>query len=291
MLKRNLSNFISILSFLACFAYIYSDEDLKSKFYNAIVTIEYTDFLIALFGSFIFFNLVFNRFYVLTKSNKFSLKSSVNFRIQSRSHFIGSVLPSGIGVDFFRLYFLSSRTDIPTSDIIRLIITDRILSVFLLVISSTPFLVLFMYEAFSFILILSLSIIFSITVYFFRSRILGLISLLKLPSLNSKVIFWYLSSNILIIIFATTCCLLVSNSINIDLLTLLSVIPFILFVSFIPVSLGGWGSRELTFYYFLPISGISGEESLQISIILGLLYIISPFILSLFSLFIKNEEE
>jgi len=100
-----------------------------------------------------------------------------------------------------------------------------------------------------------------------------------------------LSSNILIIIFATTCCLLVSNSINIDLLTLLSVIPFILFVSFIPVSLGGWGSRELTFYYFLPISGISGEESLQISIILGLLYIISPFILSLFSLFIKNEEE
>jgi hypothetical protein len=41
----------------------------------------------------------------------------------------------------------------------------------------------------------------------------------------------------------------------------------------VPMSIGGWGVRELTFVYFLGTAGVSAEAALSLSVAFGLLRI------------------
>lgn len=290
MSRQKLSNIISVMSFIGCFSYIYSQEELRLKFGSAIRSIDHSDFLIILFFSLVFFSVVFYRFSILSNSNSFNIKTLLNFKIQGRSHFLGSLLPSGIGVDFFRASFLAVETLIPTSQIVRLIVTDRLISLSLLVISALPFVVTYLTREFGVLIIFFGVACFAFCWLLFRKILINCWLALGLPSLNREVLAWYLCSNVLLIGMVLTCCFLMADPLEFDVFIALSIIPFILFVSSLPISIGGWGSRELTFYYLLPFSGVSGEESIRISISLGILFIVAPFILSLIGVAFKNDQ-
>lgn len=58
---------------------------------------------------------------------------------------------------------------------------------------------------------------------------------------------------------------------TIPLTTLFAFTPAALLIAMVPISIGGFGARELTFVYFLGIAGISAEAALSLSIAFGLL--------------------
>ena len=53
--------------------------------------------------------------------------------------------------------------------------------------------------------------------------------------------------------------------------TLFALTPAALLVAMVPMSIGGWGVRELTFVYFLGAAGVSAEAALSLSVAFGLL--------------------
>jgi uncharacterized membrane protein YbhN (UPF0104 family) len=60
-------------------------------------------------------------------------------------------------------------------------------------------------------------------------------------------------------------------SLGISVSTLFALTPAALLIAMVPISIGGFGARELTFVYFLGIAGISAEAALSLSIAFGLL--------------------
>ena len=68
-------------------------------------------------------------------------------------------------------------------------------------------------------------------------------------------------------------CLAAGLSLAIPVEILFALTPAALLVAMVPISLGGWGVRELTFVYFLGTAGVSAEAALSLSIAFGLLRI------------------
>lgn len=60
---------------------------------------------------------------------------------------------------------------------------------------------------------------------------------------------------------------------GIPVATLFALTPAALLVAMVPMSIGGWGVRELTFVYLLGTAGVSAEAALSLSVAFGLLRI------------------
>jgi hypothetical protein len=58
--------------------------------------------------------------------------------------------------------------------------------------------------------------------------------------------------------------------VDIDIGALFALVPAALLVAMVPISLGGWGVRELTFVYFLGLAGVSPEAAFSVSVVYGL---------------------
>jgi uncharacterized membrane protein YbhN (UPF0104 family) len=63
-------------------------------------------------------------------------------------------------------------------------------------------------------------------------------------------------------------------SIHITWAALLFIVPCVVFVMLLPISLAGWGVRELGLVWFLELYGIPGEQALALSLLLGLVAVI-----------------
>lgn len=73
---------------------------------------------------------------------------------------------------------------------------------------------------------------------------------------------------------ATLACLAAGLGLAIPFAVLFAFTPAALLMAMLPISLGGWGVRELTFVYFLGAAGIGAEAALSLSIAFGLLRVI-----------------
>ena len=69
-------------------------------------------------------------------------------------------------------------------------------------------------------------------------------------------------------------CLAAGLDMDITLASLFALTPAALLVAMVPVSLGGWGVRELTFVYFLGLAGVGAEAALALSIVFGLVRLV-----------------
>ena len=97
-----------------------------------------------------------------------------------------------------------------------------------------------------------------------------------------EIIFKTKDINIYLLSFVIQCLsglafysIAMSLNINFYLSYALILIPIILLVSAIPLSIGGWGIRESAMIIGLSIAGISKNYALAVSVIYGLLLIIS----------------
>lgn len=210
--------------------------------------------------------------------------------------FFSNVAPSTVGGDVFRGVQLS-RVGVPVGQSIRLIILMRILSFTTLVavmMAGFPIALGLSADLGQSVLLgsilagglLGVGILFLLANRFVEIRglerfpILGKLQtlagdfrILLVPS-RPVASMWFAALSQHVIRIGVLAALAEGLRLDIPILTLFAFVPSALLVAMLPISLGGWGVRELTFVYFLGTAGVSSEAALSLSIVFGLLRLV-----------------
>jgi len=104
-------------------------------------------------------------------------------------------------------------------------------------------------------------------------KIAGDFRMLLVPSLSIATA-WLAALVQHLLRVATLACLAAGLGLGIPFSVLFAFTPAALLMAMLPISLGGWGVRELTFVYFLGAAGVGAEAALSLSIVFGLLRVI-----------------
>ncbi len=224
------------------------------------------------------------RWMYISKFTNLEISFSYSLKFYYISNFLNNVLPGGILGDLYRIYHTSEdkRKLIELGKSFQSVLFERLsgqLVLFIVFLTSLTFYFLFYekYVAF-FYLLLMMSIIIIIGKLllrkkfksFFKRNIFGK----NFSSIFSGSIFWQhffysffvISSYISIYVITA-----LSLKLNIDYFSFLVFTPLILFSMSIPISVGGWGVREVTALLVSFLLGLSASASVTVSIVYGLL--------------------
>lgn len=199
-----------------------------------------------------------------------------NLKLYLLGMFYNLFLPGGIGGDAYKGYLIKKQFNIDTKKIVSVLVLDRL----------SGLLLLFMYAC---ILIpfLNLNLIPYIEYYALAAIILG-ISVFWI--LNKKFfqyvlpIFWKaFGYSALVQFFQILSAYFILQSLDIELNTISYLFIFLVssIVSVIPLTIGGIGSRELTFFYGATLLHLDENTSIGISMIF---FLITAFV-SLFGIY------
>ncbi|MBS82893.1 MAG: hypothetical protein CMD65_02030 [Gammaproteobacteria bacterium] len=268
--------------------YLVLDEHGKNIF-KIIQLIEYKYLLLIILLSTLQYLISAYRWVYISKFSNMNLSYSYSLKFYYISSFLNNILPGGIVGDIYRIYHSSEKKAFFE-------IGKSFQSVF--------------FERLSGQLVLFVTFIISLTIYFFINQkyvafmylfFLILISTLILKIFFGKKIKNFFSNNIigqnfyrifsghifwnhifysfLVVITYILIYIISALSLNltIDYFAFFVFSPIILFSMTIPISIGGWGVREGTALLVSFLLGLSASASISVSIIYGLLNLICSF--------------
>jgi len=308
-ISKKITYFLAKISVTTlCFVYIFNNINF-SEVLNASKDINYRLIMWAVFVLIIQVFLASYRWFII---NKHISVTFTKFRQLLRYVWIGlffnQVLPSSVGGDFIRGYYLCKFHQVKTSEAIFSVFIDRVIGLLALLFLSTIALQLLPKEV---------SNKFPILDYFFLSWlfIFILINIDKWEFLN-KHIFTKLRKyltyfvllremlyetligvfNFIISMFIHVLTIIVffiislAMGIEIKLLDLFIVIPFAILLMALPLSFAGWGIREGIIVFGFNLFGLPSHLSLTLSLIYGFLVLaVSLFGAMVWIKFNKNE--
>ena len=229
-----------------------------------------------------------------------SFKNSIQFYYIST--FMNNILPGGIIGDIFRIYHTTENKIeiLKIGKSVQAVIFERLsgqimLLAFFIVSLTFYFLINNKYEAFFYLFFPSL-LIFFIFKLFLNKKIKKMLHGKKIGhniyAVFSGEVFW----KHLILSFFVVCSYVliyvisaVSLGLDIDYLAFMVFSPIILFSMTLPISIGGWGIRELTALLLSLLLGLSASASISVSIIYGILNLICSLPGLYFFLQIKSK--
>ena len=207
--------------------------------------------------------------------------------------FFSNFLPSMVGGDIVRVYLLA-RDKKETASIVAATFTERFLGITALIVFIL--LILFnesVYDVFPAIAIVVSAVLFLyflVILIIFQEKHLSYITPFKRFNLLKKIInlsvdthskLQYfkkkkkpiLISFILSIFFYLNCIFTAyaaaqSFNINVSVEVLMIVVPLVIFISLLPISVGGLGVSEVGYVYFFMFFGISNVDALSIALLL-----------------------
>jgi uncharacterized protein (TIRG00374 family) len=203
--------------------------------------------------------------------------------------FLNSFLPAGLGGDTLRVWLLRRNApDIMTA--VNSVLIDRLVAVFALLIAAVavqPLMWLQVRNSFLLVAIVcsALSMIAAIyAVIFIVPRIQWpifgrLMPMLKTVSRDLRLVFLDITAlsttfvsafaaNLLLV--GAACALAYGAGVDVGFLTWLVVMPVVLLVTALPISVGGWGTREIAMVYMLGLFGVPSDLAAAVSIQFGL---------------------
>ena len=229
-----------------------------------------------------------------------SFRNSIQFYYISS--FMNNILPGGIMGDMFRIYHTTENKMeiLKIGKSVQAVIFERLsgqimLLAFFIVSLTFYFLINNKYEAFLYLFFPSL-LIFFIFKLFLNKKIKKMLNGKKIGhniyAVFSGEVFW----RHLILSFFVVCSYVliyvisaVSLGLDIDYLAFMVFSPIILFSMTLPISIGGWGIRELTALLLSLLLGLSASASISVSIIYGILNLICSLPGLYFFLQIKSK--
>ena len=203
------------------------------------------------------------------------------------SNFIGQVLPGGGILGEVSKIFLIKNKNITKVQIIKSVIYDKLFGLFIafscFVISLIYFsyFILNLFDQMTILIILSIFFILIILMYFcylkFKNYFLKYVRVWfpidKKYFLKSMII----SILIYVIVFTSFAFLSYPNINGESLFIILICFPIIHFLKSFPISISGWGIREIAAIYLFSYFEVSKEVALSISISFGAIILISSF--------------
>tara|TARA_R110000868_G_scaffold142103_1_gene359246 strand:+ start:3100 stop:3966 length:867 start_codon:yes stop_codon:yes gene_type:complete len=199
-----------------------------------------------------------------------------NLKLYILGMFYNLFLPGGIGGDAFKGYIIKKQFTVDTKKVVAVIVLDRL----------SGLLLLFIYACIL-IAFLDLNIISNIGVYV---TFIILLSVLVFWYLNKKFfsyvlnVFWKsIGFSALVQLFQLISALFILKALSIEMNTIAYLFIFLVssIVSVVPLTLGGIGSREVTFFYGATLLNLDENTSIGISMIF---FLITAFV-SLFGIF------
>jgi len=206
--------------------------------------------------------------------------------------FFNQMLPSSIGGDAARIYYLKT-TGGNTKQAVLGVFLDRFFGIlslsflaWLLIllpsslsgsVSQTGFLV-------SFVVFLLACLLFVLNYLPFNLPDWRIVRALTSAALTIRNVFWHKNHRMSLSVISICIHLLTvlvfiilseGMNLNIDWLDILSIIPLATLLTLIPISIAGWGLREGIMVMFMGYIGVSAEQSLTLSIVYGLLVLIT----------------
>jgi len=229
--------------------------------------------------------------------------SSVDYSVATLiSFFFSQGLPSSIGSDVFRVWWLTTK-DISKTTALTLVTLDRLSGFVSLAALSMIGLSVIFRNSYPILITVICTTIFSASLLLFayRSRIIHFIkricshapapevvrSSLQAKRLYNHIRHYYANSDKYdrLRIFALSCiphlltvCIvyLIASSLNVTI-TLFQCFAVVLpaqLIGYLPISLAGWGVREASFVIMFSLIGIPPTTSILLSLILGLLVLV-----------------
>lgn len=302
--KNNLilKTLINIIFFCVLAIFLLNKINL-SDFYNAILSFSTSDLLIIFinFAIFIFLSCLrfFNNSKIFIKKNIFNL--SFYTKIISRSILISCIMPTGAAfADIYKYHTLKKINHSTRHSIILSILFDRLIGIFCILLLSAIMIFfidghmfkinkyLFIYELYNYLLIIILVIfvIFCVSKknYFEKFKILKI----YIPKIINKISFSILFISCIMHTVTSINIFIIFLNFNLDinLVTIIYMNSFIILLSLLPISFGGFGSREFGFLIIFNYLG-NFDERLIIysSICYGIFYFLTSCIFVIFDTF------
>ncbi|MGB3145432.1 MAG: lysylphosphatidylglycerol synthase transmembrane domain-containing protein [Maribacter sp.] len=185
-----------------------------------------------------------------------------NLELYLLGMFYNLFLPGGIGGDAYKGYILKKTFGVKTKKIISVLVLDRLCGLLLLFIYACGllyFLELDILERFQWATIIVIPV--SILVFWLLNK---KFFVFVLP------VFWksfFLSALVQLAQLASIWCILLSLDISLDRLAYLVIFLISSIVAVIPLTIGGLGSREITFYYAAEFLNLDPNTSVGISLL------------------------
>jgi len=194
------------------------------------------------------------------------LTQKSNLKLYLLGMFFNLFLPGGIGGDAYKGYLIKKKFEVDTKKVISVLLLDRL----------SGLLLLFIYACI-------LAIVLNIDWLNKNDIPIGILSLLAIVVfwfLNKKYfnfalpVFWKSFSLSALVQLAQLICVLFileALSINVDLLAYLFIFLISSIVSVLPLTIGGIGSREVTFFYGATLLALDENTSISISMVFFLI--------------------
>ncbi len=215
------------------------------------------------------------RWRLLAEMLHFNISTATATRATFAGLFVGQVLPGGIGSDVIRGWMVWN-IGLPNKSVIISLIADRIASLFaigLMIILFLPLSMPFLSPKIVTWLVFSTmgcSIIGCIAIIILSKPLVKLISKLNV---TTKVVLYSVGLSILahVIMILSSYFISLAIGINSLLWMWMLIMPIIILITVAPISINGWGIRELAMVHLWGIFGISEPEAFLLSICVGVI--------------------
>lgn len=279
--------------------YILINIDL-SKVFTIIKSVNLYYMIVAILINPIVFFLLTERWKYICKSMGVELKYAVYLKLRLRGVFLGNISPGKIG-DFYRAKHLSEETDLEIGKSISSVIIDRILDICALIFLNIIGLLLLLYIfnittfiiesiIFSAIIVIGLLIIFKKNLvkklfkplfkFFVPTDAKHKIAIhfnkfydgLSYFKFSQYLLAFMISIAIWLLTFTGIYILALSLSIDVPYVFILGMASVAAFVSAIPISVGGLGTREATYVFFLSSLNVEFEYAVTLSLLVFIFF-------------------
>lgn len=190
---------------------------------------------------------------------KVLLTQKSNLKLYLLGMFYNLFLPGGIGGDAYKGYVINKKFEVETKKVVSVLVLDRLSGLLLLFIYACGLALFLQNREFdNFKILLALAIPLSLVVfYFLNTMFFGYV----LP------VFWKsFGYSALVQLSQLVCAFFILKSLGIETNSVAYLVIFLIssIVSVIPLTIGGLGSRELTFFY--GAAWLSLNESISVGV-------------------------
>lgn len=284
--------FVSVF-LLIVLVYFADTKQIYNELINSRIDYNIIAFILILLGTFI---AVYRWNIVMNVLNYPKAPFLFYFKSYFKGIFFNQLLPSSIGGDAIKVLDVAKKFDCKKRDAFVGILIDRglgVAGIFLLNIIFNNIAIGYLPESTYYILNI---ICFLGLVCFVAFMLLHKISYFnkyswfKIVTVPSKALYLVLSGvkkiflqtvlslSIHILTFAGVYMIAKSFNVALPIYAFMVIMPPVVLLTIIPISLAGWGVREVSMVSLLSYSGITQETALSISIIFGSMYVLQGLI-------------
>ena len=280
-----MKKFLILIKYITSLGLLYLIlNDYGSDFLKLIKVIEFKYIALVVVISVLQYIFSAYRWMYISQYTNLEISFSYSLKFYYISNFLNNILPGGILGDLYRIYHTSEdkRKLVELGKSFQSVLFERLsgqIVLFVVFITSLTLYFLFYkkYVAFLylftfmvFLIILSRLLLKKKLNNFFKKNIFGK----NFSSIFSGSIFWqhFFYSFFVILSYITIYIITaLSLKLEIDYFSFFVFTPLILFSMSIPISVGGWGVREITALLISFLLGLTASASITVSIVYGLL--------------------